>query len=160
MKKLLTIASAVVITLLNTTAIADNHSEKTVKQQPNMMMLMARTSPMPVLMPIMVKNSEKLGLSQQQNDELTKWRTENLAPALTLAKQIIDGDKAIKQAALDNKPKADIEIMIKTVLEKRLELAIKMLLCRENTKRILTEGQWEQVVTLYREKHVAHAHPQ
>jgi hypothetical protein len=139
----------------NHTAATDHadHKEDSTKQKPNpMVMLMGKTSPMPVFMPIMVKNSEELGLSKEQQDELAKWRTDNMASALALAKEIIDGDKAIKQAALDNKPTQEVEAMIASVLEKRSTMATTMLRCRENSKRILTESQWEQVTKMYREK--------
>ncbi len=121
------------------------------KDKPNLMMLMMKTSPLPVLMPILVKNSEELGLSKEQNEALAKWRTENMAPALTLANEIIEGDKAIKQAALDGKPKEKIEAMVNAVLEKRSEMANKMLVCRDNTKRILSKSQWQKMVKLYRQ---------
>ena len=160
MKNVLTFASTVIVaTLLNTVAIADGHAEKEVKAKPNpMIMMMSKTSPMPVFMPIMVKKAEQLGLSKEQQAELTQWRTEHMAPALKLAKEIIDGDKAIKQAALDDKPQQEIEDMIAIVLAKRSKMANKMLLCRENSKRILTDSQWVQVVALYREMQDKHNH--
>ncbi|PHS25115.1 MAG: hypothetical protein COA83_06470 [Methylophaga sp.] len=159
MKNLLTITSAVAIAFLSTTAIADGHQEKTEKKKANpMIMLMGKTSPMPVFMPILVKKADQLGLSKEQQDELAKWRTEHMAPALKLATEIIDGDKAIKQAALDDKPVAEIEDMIAIVLEKRSKMANTMLTCRENSKRILTESQWDQVVALYGEMQDKHNH--
>jgi len=159
MKNILTITSAVAIAFLSTAALADGHKEKTEKQKPNpMIMLMSKTSPMPVFMPIMVKKAEQLGLSKEQQGELAKWRTDHMASALKLAKEIIDGDKAIKQAALDDKPVAEIEDMIAIVLAKRSKMANTMLACRENSKRILTESQWNQVVALYGEMQGKHGH--
>jgi|GEM_PF-5073298 len=158
MKKILSIMFVGMVAFFNP-ALA-NCLEKSVQQKgtPNPMELIQRVSSMPSLMPIMVKNSKEIGLSQEQMDELSKWRAENIAPALTLAKEIGEGENAIKKAALDNKPKEEIEAMIKSVLDKRSELENKMLLCRENSIRILTESQWEQVVKLYREIDHDHSH--
>jgi len=137
-------------------AVAKNHSSTEVQAKPNFMTLILKTTPLPVFMPIIMKNSEQLGLSQRQKEEFAQWRTESMGPAMMLANSIIEGDKAIKEAALSEKGSMEIQEMIKHVLEQRSELANKTLLCRENSRRILSEKQWSQVISLYREMLQSH----
>lgn len=113
------------------------------------MSIFKRTSPMPLLMSIIVKHGEELGLNEKQNTVFTQWRVENMGPSLKTGNEIIAEEKAISQAALEGKPNAEIEKMLSSVLEKRHRIASNMLQCRDMIIKTLDKSQWEKFVALY-----------
>ncbi len=150
MKKILFILSIVTVFAFNT-AVAENSTETQAskKNKAGPMAVFKRTSPMPLLMSVIVKNADKLGLSEKQSAVFTQWRVENMALSLKLGNNILAEEKAINQAALDGKPKAEIEKMMASVLEKRQTMASNMLTCRDLMVKTLDPTQWEKLVTIY-----------
>lgn len=153
MKKLLLILP-IITTFAFNTALAESSSEpqKMKKSTGGPMAVFKRTSPMPLLMSVIVRNGDELGLSDKQSAVFTQWRVNNMATSLNIGNAIIDGEKAINQAALEGKPKAEIEKMMSSVLEKRLVLASSMLTCRDLMKKTLDAKQWETLISIYNKK--------
>ena len=120
-------------------------SDKSVMQQ-----LMEKVSPMPMLMSSLVKEAETLKLTQQQIDTFAKWRKNNMAPAMTLATSILSLERQITAAALDGLTNDQVKLLLNQLMEKRLSLATKMLECRDNVQKTLSESQWQQLVELYK----------
>lgn len=150
MKKILLVLSIITAFSFNT-ALAESSADKQIpkKNKGGSMAVFKQTSPMPLLMSVIVKNADKLGLSEAQSTVFTQWRVENMAPSLTLGNDILAGEKAINQAALDGKSKAEIEKMIDSVLEKRKVMARNMLICRDLMVTTLDAMQWEKLVAIY-----------
>ncbi|MCK5829892.1 MAG: hypothetical protein KAH20_06275 [Methylococcales bacterium] len=161
MKKLL-IALPLLSAALFNTAMAENNVEKQMPKQSNggPMAVFKQTSPMPLLMGVIAKQGDKLDLTDKQSAVFTQWRVDNMASSLKIGNEIIAGDKAINQAAIDGKSNAEIEKMLTSVLEKRHTLASNMLTCRDMIKKTLDEGQWEKFIALYskQNKGMMHSH--
>lgn len=116
------------------------------------MAVFKRTSPMPLLMSVIVKNAEELGLSEEQSAVFTQWRVDNMGSSLKIGNEIFAEEQAISQAALDGKSNAEIEKMITSVLAKRQSLASNMLKCRDLMLKTLDTTQWEKLVAIYSNK--------
>lgn len=150
MKKLLftlTILSAFFLNTAMAEKMSDKHMPKKDKGGP--MSIFKRTSPMPLLMSIIVKHGEELELNEKQNAVFTQWRVDNMGKSLKTGNEIIAEEKAIKQAALEGKPNAEIEKMLSSVLEKRHNIASNMLQCRDMIIKTLDKKQWGKFVALY-----------
>lgn len=139
------ILSSSVIAQTDASTQTKQGSDKSVMQQ-----LMEKVSPMPMLMSSLVKEAETLKLTQQQIDTFAKWRKNNMAPAMTLATSILSLERQITAAALDGLTNDQVKLLLNQLMEKRLSLATKMLECRDNVQKTLSESQWQQLVELYK----------
>lgn len=123
------------------------------KNKSGPMAVFKQTSPMPLLMSVVVKNGDKLGFTEEQSAVLTQWRVEHMATSLkVVGNDILAQEKAINKAALDGKPKAEIEKMLESVLEKRKSLAGNMLKCQDLMMKPLDASQWKKPVSIYSNK--------
>jgi len=152
-KRLLLIL-AIMAALTFNAAMAENGSKSKEAKRSNggPMAVFKQASPMPLLMSVIVKNADKFGLSEEQHAIFAQWRVGNMASSMQIGNAILAEEKAINQAALDGKPKADIEKLLSSVLDKRQELAISMLTCRDLMMQTLDAAQWEKLVTIYNSK--------
>lgn len=115
-----------------------------------MVSLMEKVSPMPMLMSTLVKQADALELTQQQIDTFAKWRKNNMAPAMTLATDILSLERQINSAALDRENTDQLKLLLNELMQKRLSLASKMLECRDNVQKTLSKAQWQRLVELYK----------
>lgn len=151
MKKILIILSIVSAFFFNT-VMAESSTETQTASKKNSagpMTVFKRTSPMPLLMPVIVKNGEQLGLSDKQSAVFTQWRVENMRTSLKIGNEILAGEQAIRQASLDGKSTVEIEQMMISVMEKRQSIASNMLKCRDMIIKTLDTTQWAKLVTIY-----------
>jgi len=141
-------------------ALAENTIDKAMPKKNNggPMSVFKRTSPMPLLMSVIAKNSKELGLNEKQNTVFTQWRVDNMGPSLKIGNEIIAEEKAISQAALDGKSNAEVKKMLSSILEKRQKIASSMLTCRDMIIKTLDKDQWNKLVTLYAKKSRAMMH--
>ncbi len=150
MKNLL-LTLPILTAMLFNTAITENdvnnHSSKKSKGSP--MVVFKKTSPMPLLMSVIVKHGEELNLTEKQSAVFNQWRVDNMGPSLKLGNEILTEEAAIQQAAIDGKPNTEIKKMLSSMLEKRNTMASNMLNCRDMIMSTLDEGQWGKFVTLY-----------
>ena len=107
-------------------------------------------APMPNLMPVVVQHGEMLDLNESQQDELAKWRKGHHHAMHELGNEIRADQSAILKAALGGKSADEILAMEKAVEDKRVKFITTKAKCRDNMKKILTAGQWEQVVKIYK----------
>ena len=161
MKNILLTLSIFIAILLNT-AMAEMNTDKKMSKKggSNPMAVFKSTSPMPLLMSVIVKNADELKLSEKQNAVFTQWRVDNMMPSLTIGNEIIAEEEAIAQASLDGKPNVEIEKMLSSVLKKRHTLASNMMTCRDMIVKTLDSAQWEKLVGLHttNSKKMMHAH--
>jgi hypothetical protein len=150
MKKTLVISSLIML-MVSQVTVADMQQQKSNGDEGKSVMvsLMEKVSPMPMLMPTLVKHAETLELTQQQMDVFAQWRKENMASAMTLATSILNLERQINSAALNGVPSKEVTNLLDTLMEKRLTLASKMLACRDNVKNTLSNQQWDSLVHLY-----------
>ncbi|MCK4493235.1 MAG: hypothetical protein KAU26_04220 [Methylococcales bacterium] len=142
------------IALSFNTATAENAVEKPVPQKnhPEPMMVFKKTSPMPLLMGLIVKNAEALELNKKQNATFSEWRAKNMGSSLRIGNEILADEKAIKAASLAGKPNDDVEKILISMLNKRHQLATNMLQCRDLIIKTLDKKQWEKLVTFAQKK--------
>jgi hypothetical protein len=119
-----------------------------VKPKGGPMSVFKQTSPMPLLMGIIVKNSDKLSLSKEQKAVFSAWRAKNMGPSLKIGKEILAEEKAITQAGIAGKSNADIQKMLSAMLKKRQTLASNMLKCRDMIMTTLDKAQWKKLVAI------------
>ena len=136
------------------TATAENAVEKPAPQKnhPEPMMVFKKTSPMPLLMGLIVKNAEALELNKKQNATFSEWRAKNMGSSLRIGNEILADEKAIKAASLAGKPNDDVEKILISMLNKRHQLATNMLQCRDLIIKTLDKKQWEKLVTFAQKK--------
>jgi len=140
--------------------LAENTIDKAMpkKNKGGPMSVFKRTSPMPLLMSVIVKNSEELGLNEKQNAVFTQWRVDNMGLSLQIGNEIIAEEEAINQAALDGKSNAEVKKILSSILEKRQKIASSMLTCRDMIIKTLDKDQWNKLVALYAKKSKAMMH--
>ncbi len=138
MNKLQQIFIAIIMTLLAENAFASNP-----------MMQVAQVNPIPMLMPILVKQATELDLTEEQVKAFAQWRSENMAPAVKASMTISNGEKSIKQASLDGTPLVEIETLLEQVAQARAGLAARTLRCHSYAKGILSAKQWHKLIDLY-----------
>ncbi|MCK5898811.1 MAG: hypothetical protein KAG06_07045 [Methylococcales bacterium] len=142
------------IALSFNTATAQDAVEKPAPKKHNNgpMAVFKQTSPMPLLMGLIVKNSEKLDINKKQNAILSEWRAKNMGPSLKMGNEILADEKAIKAASLAGKPNEDVEKILVSMLNKRHQLATNMLKCRDLIMKTLDKKQWGELVALAQKK--------
>lgn len=107
-------------------------------------------APLPNLMPVIMQHGKLLDLNKSQQAELAKWRKGHHQAMHGLSAEIQADQDAILKAALSGKPADEILAMEKAVEEKRVKFMTTKTACRDNMKKVLTAGQWEQVVKIYK----------
>ncbi len=115
----------------------------------NPMMQVAQVNPIPMLMPILVKQATVLELTEEQVKAFALWRSENMAPAVKASMTIRNAEKSIKQASLDGTPVVEIEALLEQVAQARAGLAARTLRCHSYAKGILSAKQWQNLIDLY-----------
>lgn len=120
-------------------------------QKPDMMAMLTHTNPVPNYMQVVVKHGEDLNLSADQSSQLAKWREKAHEKSHGLVKQIIESEKALYQASMENKSRAEISEMAQSIMEKRLAIIDGKTRGRDNMKRILDDKQWAKVINIYKD---------
>ena len=98
---------------------------------------------LPLLMPIIIKNKDFIGLTQKQVDELNDWRKTNKAPMVAAMKKIVRKRIAIKQAALSpTVSSAQIIQMQNEIFRLQREVLEYKLSCREQIVKTFNDENW------------------
>jgi Spy/CpxP family protein refolding chaperone len=113
---------------------------------------MRHANPMPNLMQVIVRHGDELQLTTEQSKALAEWRDSHHGPMHDLVKQVGKMEEAMYQASLAGNDKAELMAMLEEVLELRRRIAAGKIDCRDNMRKILTGEQFDQVVSLYRQR--------
>jgi hypothetical protein len=99
---------------------------------------------MPVLLPIIMKNRDALGLTSQQVDHFRSWRKKHYVPMVNIMNDIIEQRLAFKKASLNPAISNDelFELQTKSLKYQKELLSIK-LSCRKVLVENFTEEQWD-----------------
>lgn len=106
-----------------------------------------RVSPMPKFMAVILMHSAELKLTPEQHKALENWRLKNMNHWASLFDQVLTEEKAITEDSLMMKSSDELMKRFEDVIEKRREMAQMSLACRDNMRKVLSEQQWQQVVT-------------
>ncbi|MEE9492345.1 MAG: hypothetical protein V3W04_03050 [Gammaproteobacteria bacterium] len=115
----------------------------------DIMTIMKHSNPMPNLMQVIIKHGDELALSKEQNAALAIWRNENHTRSVELANAILADEKAVYQAGIGGKSRQEIQILAKSVMEKRMQMIDNKARCRDNMKKVLDNAQWQKVIARY-----------
>jgi len=118
------------------------------------MKMMRHVTPMPPLMMVVKHHADELSLTDEQNENLAKWRETSAVKVAALAKETMAGEKQITEAALKGESTEVIQKIASNVMEKRMSIIKIKIQCRDNMKKILNDEQWEKVVALYTKDHL------
>ena len=108
------------------------------------------TNPMPNLMMVVKKMSDKLNLSKKQAAELKQWSDERGPVMAKQYKSIIKQEADILDLSLKNAPEEMLMPLADGIMQVRMKIIRGKVLCRENMKRILDNKQYAKVKELYK----------
>jgi hypothetical protein len=106
--------------------------------------------PLPNLMITIVEHGDMLDLSPEQDQALADWRAKQKSIMAELVMAIKNGEQQLEEASLNGASKKEIMAQLDALLEKRRQIADIKTDCRDNMRRILSDEQWNEVVSLYR----------
>lgn len=148
--KLITVA--VISLLLATSALAQGPQVKGHKSgHKGHGMMMRHANPMPNLMKVIHKRGDELDLSPEQAQALETWRIRHMEPMHGKVAEIAELEKALNNAALQGRPKAELMTMNARVLAMREQIVSTKIDCRDNMRRVLSPEQYVKVLSLYSE---------
>jgi copper(I)-binding protein len=107
-------------------------------------------NPMPNLLAVYKKMGNKLNLSDEQKTKLDtgiKQRESNVKDIFAAIKGL---EKDIYEAAINDEPLNKIDQISDKLMQARLDLIQGKAECRESTKEVLDEKQFQKIVELYR----------
>ena len=106
-------------------------------------------SPMPNLMMLVMQNATKLNLEEEQKKALKSWKQDNNSTVRRLTTEIIEFENELRQATLDGVSINEKNDLRDFIIESRAKLIDIRYLCAINMQKVLTKGQWEQVMALH-----------
>lgn len=114
------------------------------------------TNPMPNLMLVVKKMSDKLNLNEKQTAELKQW-SDTSGPVLAKTyKAVIKLEADLQEAALNNEPAEKLAPLADGIKQERIKIIRGKALCRDNMRRILDDKQYAMVKELYKKNFVSH----
>lgn len=121
---------------------------------------MRHASAMPNLMRVVTYKADALKLTDAQQKTFAEWRGANHAKSMGLAKTIMDGEKALRDAARGDADTAALTAQFQAVAEARQALFQLKLNCRDTAKQTLSAEQWATLVKLDAEMKPPHRNRQ
>ena len=118
----------------------------------NEMQNMLHANPMPNLMRVLQQYADQLQLSEEQQERLQQWRSENQENTRALARQIAEDEQLLLDMALGDAAAADLEQQYANIASARQQLVEIKIACRDNLKAVLNAGQYQQVIAHYRQE--------
>lgn len=114
------------------------------------MAMKKHTNPMPNLMMVVKKMSDKLNLSEQQATDLKQWSDERGPVMAKQYKAVMKLEADLHEAALNNEPTDRLAALSDGVMQVRMKIIRGKALCRDNMKRILNNDQYNKVKELFK----------
>jgi len=107
--------------------------------------------PLPNFMIVIMQQGDMLALSPEQAQAVANWRAKHGPIAKKLVMAIKNGEQELQKASLNGASKEEIMAQVDALLDKRRQLAEMKTTCRDNMRQILSDEQWDEVVSLYKE---------
>lgn len=114
------------------------------------MAMIKHTNPLPNLMQVVKKMSDKLNLTEKQAAELKQWGKERGPIMAKNYKAVLKLEKELLEVALNNEPVAKINEIADGIMQMRMRIVRGKAFCRDNMKRILDDNQFRTVIDLYK----------
>ena len=104
---------------------------------------------LPVLLPVILKNRDFIGLTDEQVAELDQWRTENREPMLAAMKAIVQKRVAIREAAISpTVSSARLMQMQNEIFRLQREVLEYKLSCRDHIVNTFNIENWDSFFML------------
>lgn len=110
---------------------------------------MRHVNPLPNLMQVVKKHGDQLNLTQAQTGALADWRKLHGEPMHKMVGDIVAMEKALNEAAINGRPKAELMGMTARILNARSHVASTKVDCRDNMRRVLSAEQYAKVLEIY-----------
>ncbi|MEN8220901.1 MAG: hypothetical protein ABFS56_32010 [Pseudomonadota bacterium] len=107
--------------------------------------------PLPNFMLVIIQQGDMLALSPEQAQAVANWRAKHGPIAKKLVMAIKKGEQQLQEASLNGTSKEEIMAQLDALLKTRRQLAEMKTICRDNMRQILSDDQWNEVVSLYKE---------
>ena len=122
------------------------------KKNAKMDAIQKHVNPMPNLMRVYKKMGDKLSLTKEQTAEFDAGIKERGPKVEALTKTIMKLEADLKEAILTDKPLSSVDQVADKLMQNRLAMIQGKTKCRETTKEILDEDQFNKLLELYRTK--------
>ncbi|MDT8283367.1 MAG: hypothetical protein RQ982_11260 [Gammaproteobacteria bacterium] len=98
---------------------------------------------LPLLMPIIIKNKDFIGLTQKQLDDINVWRKNNKEPMIEAMQKIVSKRIEIQQAALSPTISSSRLIQMQNeIFQLQREVLEYKLSCREQIMKTFNDENW------------------
>lgn len=114
------------------------------------MAMIKHTNPLPNLMQVVKKMADKLNLTEKQAADLKQWQDERGPVMAKQYKAVVQFEKELKEAALNDEPLGKIDQLADSIMQIRMKIIRGKAFCRDNMKRILDDNQFTKVLELYK----------
>ena len=116
---------------------------------------MHHANPMPNLMMVVMKKSDELNLTADQQKALAAWREKSSPIFKQQVGKVMMLEKEIMSASLEGMDEAALMSKVDEMLAVRRDIAERKVNCRDNLKKILNEEQYNTVITTYQQHRAA-----
>lgn len=140
MKKLLSIATIVLISSLSAAPAMHNGAMKKVHE-------INHANPMPNLMRVAIGNAEILNIDKKQMSALMAWSKENKPLMNKMVKDVMQKESEMEYSALTSG--SNLEKLADSILETRREIMMKKIACRALLIKTLSAKQYAYLVNIY-----------
>ena len=114
------------------------------------MAMLKHVSPMPNLMLVILKMSDKLNLNEKQQAKLKAWRDERQPVMDKQFKTIVKLENELLDAALNNSPQVKQDELADAIMQNRMKVIRGKAFCREKIQENLKPEQYKKVIELYK----------
>ena len=119
---------------------------------------MHHANPMPNLMMVVMKKSDELNLTADQQKALAAWREKSRPIFKQQLGKVMMLEKEIMSASLEGADNAALMSKVDEMLAVRRDIAERKVNCRDNLKKILNQEQYNMVITTYQQHRAARHH--
>jgi hypothetical protein len=117
---------------------------------PGKMAMLKHVNPMPNLMMVVKKMSNKLNLSEKQAKKLKQWQDERGPVMAKQYKAIVKFENELQVAALNNASHEKQAELADAIMQNRMKVMRGKVFCRDKMKEILKPEQYKKVIDLYK----------
>ena len=148
------VSTTLLCALLGLSAVTladDMPTDAAERKQKQAMRAMQHANPVPNYMVLLKQDPADLKLTAEQKTKLDKWFQENNAKSAEAVKNIIAAEKALAQASLEGKDKAEIMKQADAMLAMRRAMIEQKTNCLDHIREVLSPEQWTQLLTLQKQ---------
>jgi copper(I)-binding protein len=114
------------------------------------MAMLKHVNPMPNLMIVVKKMSDKLNLTEKQAGKLKQWHDERGPVMNKQYKTIVKLENDLQEAALNNAAPEKLAELADGIMQNRMKVMRGKAFCRDKIKEILKPEQYKKILELYK----------